>query len=64
MFNQLTINSNTYPGFTLEEALKGARTVGFTKIEMTPAGTSSLEKVDQTVQQSFDFLKQLLDGGE
>lgn len=32
MLNQVTINSNTYSGFTLEEALKGASAAGFTKI--------------------------------
>lgn len=34
MFKQLAINSNTYSGFTLEEALKGASAAGFTKIEL------------------------------
>lgn len=34
MFNQLAVNSNTYSGFTLEEALKGASAAGFTKIEL------------------------------
>lgn len=34
MLNQLAINSNTYSGFTLEEALKGASAAGFTKIEL------------------------------
>jgi len=34
MFNQLAINSNTYSGFTLEQALKGASAAGFTKIEL------------------------------
>lgn len=34
MFNQLAINSNTYSGFTLEEAVKGASAAGFTQIEL------------------------------
>ncbi len=34
MFNQLAINSNTYSGFTLEEAVKGASSAGFTQIEL------------------------------
>ena len=34
MFNQLAINSNSYSGFTLEQALKGASAAGFTKIEL------------------------------
>lgn len=34
MLKQLAINSNTYSGFTLEEALKGASAAGFTQIEL------------------------------
>lgn len=34
MLEQLTINSNTYHGFSLEDAVKGARKAGFTKIEL------------------------------
>lgn len=34
MLQQLAINSNTYHGFTLEEAVKGASEAGFTQIEL------------------------------
>jgi sugar phosphate isomerase/epimerase len=34
MFDQIAINSNTYSGFTLEEAVKGAHAAGFTRIEL------------------------------
>lgn len=34
------------------------------EIEFTPAGPSSLNEVDHAVKQSFNYLKQLLDGSE
>lgn len=34
MLNQIAINSNTYSGYTLEEAVKGASAAGFTQIEL------------------------------
>ncbi len=34
MYNQLAINSNTYHGYSLVEAVKGASEAGFTKIEL------------------------------
>lgn len=34
MFNQIAINSNTYSGFSLEEAVQGASKAGFSKIEL------------------------------
>ncbi|WP_027965424.1 sugar phosphate isomerase/epimerase family protein [Halalkalibacillus halophilus] len=34
MFDQLAINSNTYHGYSLEDAVKGASEAGFTKIEI------------------------------
>lgn len=34
MFHQLALNSNTYRGFSLEEAVKGASEAGFKKIEL------------------------------
>ncbi|WP_245976694.1 sugar phosphate isomerase/epimerase family protein [Oceanobacillus arenosus] len=34
MFHQLAINSNTYHGFSLEDAVKGANEAGFTQIEL------------------------------
>lgn len=35
MLRQLAINSNTYHGFSLEEAVKGASMAGFTQIELS-----------------------------
>ncbi|MBO0961735.1 sugar phosphate isomerase/epimerase [Neobacillus sp. MM2021_6] len=34
MLEQLAINSNTYHGYSLEDAVKGARNAGFTQIEL------------------------------
>ncbi|WP_188208211.1 sugar phosphate isomerase/epimerase family protein [Alkalibacillus aidingensis] len=34
MFNQLALNTNTYHGFSLEEALKGAHDTGFKQVEI------------------------------
>ncbi|WP_102026532.1 sugar phosphate isomerase/epimerase family protein [Salirhabdus sp. Marseille-P4669] len=34
MLDQLAINSNTYSGFSLEDAVKGASQAGFTRIEL------------------------------
>lgn len=56
MFYQLAIHSNTYSGFTWEGQIHFK--------EFIPADPSSVMEVDQTVKQSFNYLKQILAGGE
>jgi L-ribulose-5-phosphate 3-epimerase len=59
MLNQLAINSNTYHGFSLEDAVKGASEAGFTKIELAAVPHTPHVLPDMSAQE-LDDIKGLL----
>jgi L-ribulose-5-phosphate 3-epimerase len=59
MLNQLAINSNTYHGFSLEEAVRGASEAGFTQIELAAVNHTPHLLPDMSAQE-LDDIKELL----
>src|SRR5690625_540780 len=60
MLGQLAINSNTYHGFTLEEAVKGASEAGFVQIELAGAMDHTNHVFPQMTPQQLNDTKSLL----
>ncbi|MGX6444583.1 sugar phosphate isomerase/epimerase family protein [Neobacillus sp. K501] len=60
MLDQLTINSNTYHGFSLEDAVKGAREAGFTKIELAAVKGHTAHVLPEMSSQQLNNIKALL----
>jgi L-ribulose-5-phosphate 3-epimerase len=60
MLEQLTINSNTYHGFSLEDALKGARKAGFTKIELAAVKGHTAHILPEMSSKQFNDIKDML----
>lgn len=60
MLEQLTINSNTYHGFSLEDAVKGASEAGFTKIELAAVKGHTAHVLPEMSTQQLNDIKVLL----
>lgn len=60
MHKQLAINSNTYHGFSLEDALKGASAAGFTQIELAAVRDHTTHVLPDMSHQELDDIKKLL----
>lgn len=60
MLNQLTINSNTYHGFTLEEAVKGASVAGFRQIELAAVKDHTAHVLPDMSTAQLQDIKKLL----
>lgn len=60
MLDQLTINSNTYHGYSLEEAVQGASKAGFTKIELAAVKNHTAHVLPDMSQSEHDKIKELL----
>lgn len=60
MLSQLAINSNTYHGFTVEEAIKGASRAGFFQIELAGAMDHTNHVFPQMTQAQRTEIKSLL----
>ena len=64
MLQQLAINTNTYHGFTLEEAIKGAKDAGFSKIELAVVRDHTSHVLpDMSTEQLQNTKKMLKDYG-
>src|SRR5699024_10627208 len=60
MFNQLALNSNTYHGYSIEEAIKGASRAGFKKIELAAVKDHTAHVRPETPQSEIKQIKSLL----
>lgn len=60
MLQQLAIHSNTYHGFSLEEAVKGASKAGFTQIELSAVIDHTAHVLPDMSQEQLEEVKQLL----
>lgn len=60
MLQQLTINSNTYHGFSLEDAVIGARKAGFTQIELAAVKEHTAHVLPNMSRKQLDEIKLLL----
>ncbi|WP_226037809.1 sugar phosphate isomerase/epimerase family protein [Aquibacillus saliphilus] len=60
MLKQLAINSNTYHGYSLEDAVKGASDAGFTRIELAAVKDHTAHVLPDMSQQQLDDIKALL----
>jgi L-ribulose-5-phosphate 3-epimerase len=60
MFKQLAINSNTYHGFSLEDAVKGASEAGFDKIELAAVKDHTAHVLPDMSQEELQEIKALL----
>lgn len=60
MLKQLAINSNTYHGFSLEEAVKGARVAGFTNIELAAVKDHTAHVLPDMSRERLNQIKTLL----
>lgn len=60
MLQQLAINSNTYHGFTLEEAVKGASQAGFTQIELAAVKDHTAHVLPDMTKDQLNEIKTLL----
>ncbi|MFE8699870.1 sugar phosphate isomerase/epimerase family protein [Cytobacillus sp. FJAT-54145] len=61
MIQQLAINSNTYHGFTLEEAVKGASQAGFTQIELAAVKDHTAHILPEMSSKERNEIKALLE---
>lgn len=60
MFDQLAINSNTYHGYSVEDAVKGASDAGFTQIELAAVKNHTAHVLPDMSQNEIDDIKALL----
>ncbi|MFE8696152.1 sugar phosphate isomerase/epimerase family protein [Cytobacillus sp. FJAT-53684] len=60
MLKQLAINSNTYHGFSLEEAVKGASRAGFTQIELSAVKDHTAHVLPEMSSEQLNDVKALL----
>ncbi|PLR99273.1 sugar phosphate isomerase/epimerase family protein [Bacillus sp. T33-2] len=60
MLEQLAINSNTYHGFSLEDAVKGASQAGFTRIELAAVKDHTPHVLPEMSPTERNDIKQLL----
>ncbi len=60
MLQQLAINSNTYHGFSLEEAVKGASKAGFKQIELAAVRDHTAHVLPDFSTKRFEEVKDLL----
>ncbi|WP_409304090.1 sugar phosphate isomerase/epimerase family protein [Peribacillus sp. SCS-155] len=60
MLEQLAINSNTYHGYSLEEAVKGASEAGFTQIELAAVKEHTAHVLPDMSPGELQDVKQLL----
>lgn len=60
MLNQLAINSNTYHGFSLEDAVKGASKAGFTQIELSAVKDHTAHILPDMSEEQLGHVKALL----
>ncbi|MFD1040650.1 sugar phosphate isomerase/epimerase family protein [Virgibacillus byunsanensis] len=60
MFNQFAINSNTYHGYSLEEAIKGASEAGFTQIELAAVKDHTAHVLPDMSDDELQQIKELL----
>ncbi|MDF2857696.1 MAG: sugar phosphate isomerase/epimerase [Neobacillus sp.] len=60
MLQQLTINSNTYHGFSLEDAVKGASRAGFNQIELAAVKDHTAHVLPDMSQEQLNEIKALL----
>jgi len=61
MLQQLAINSNTYHGFSLEEAVKGASKAGFKQIELAAVRDHTAHVLPELSPKQLQEVKGLLD---
>jgi sugar phosphate isomerase/epimerase len=60
MLKQLAINSNTYHGFSLEDAVKGASKAGFTQIELAAVKDHTAHVLPEMSSEELSSIKTLL----
>ncbi|MET3696929.1 sugar phosphate isomerase/epimerase [Bacillus oleivorans] len=60
MIKQLAINSNTYHGFSLEDAVKGASEAGFTQIELAAVKDHTAHVLPEMSPKQLNEIKALL----
>ncbi|WP_462410763.1 sugar phosphate isomerase/epimerase family protein [Neobacillus sp. Marseille-QA0830] len=60
MLEQLAINSNTYHGFSIEDAIKGASAAGFTRIELAAVGGHTAHVLPDMSPEEISGIKKLL----
>lgn len=60
MFQQLAINSNTYHGFSLEDAVKGASKAGFRQIELAAVKDHTAHVLPEMSPTQIKLVKELL----
>ncbi|MBS4193202.1 sugar phosphate isomerase/epimerase [Bacillus sp. FJAT-49705] len=60
MLKQLAINSNTYHGFSLEDAVKGASKAGFTHIELSAVKDHTAHVLPEMPSKQLREIKKLL----
>jgi len=60
MLEQLAINSNTYHGYSLEDAVKGARKAGFTQIELAAVKDHTAHVLPEMSPKERNSVKELL----
>ncbi len=60
MIEQLAINSNTYHGYPLEEAMKGAREAGFTQIEISAVRDHTDHILHDMPKEKLNDVKEML----
>lgn len=61
MLKQLAINSNTYHGFSLEEAIKGASRAGFTQIELSAVKDHTAHVLPEMSSEQLQEIKEMLE---
>jgi L-ribulose-5-phosphate 3-epimerase len=60
MLEQLAINSNTYHGYSLEDAVKGASKAGFTQIELAAVKNHTAHILPEMSSKEINDVKELL----
>lgn len=60
MIDQLAINSNTYHGFSLEDAVKGAAKAGFKQIELAAVKDHTAHVLPEMSEKELLAIKKLL----
>ncbi|WHY83882.1 sugar phosphate isomerase/epimerase family protein [Neobacillus novalis] len=60
MLDQLAINSNTYHGYSLEDAVKGARKAGFTQMELAAVKDHTAHVLPEMSTNERNRVKELL----
>ncbi|MFF2445607.1 sugar phosphate isomerase/epimerase family protein [Neobacillus sp. NPDC058068] len=60
MLEQLAINSNTYHGYSLEDAVKGARKAGFTQMELSAVKSHTAHVLAEMSPKELNSVKELL----